>query len=368
MSPLRASIVILSYNYAQFLSRSIQSALNQDYPWCEVIIVDDCSTDSSRDIIREFGDRVSAVLQPTNKGHGAGMNAGFARSSGEIVVFLDSDDYLYPSAVQRIVQNRREGVAQYQFRLDLVDAEGWAFDHYPPLEFGWDDGDVRATLLSRGRYATTVTSGLAFARPVLEAILPMDEGAFRMGGDGYLATVAPLYGTVCTIEEVLGAYCQHGANHSQFATSVAKRARWRIKHDEMRLDALHDHAGRLGLRCEPEPWRNDAFHLEERMASLLLDPQEHPYPFDTRRSLARSGLAAMSSLPVSAKRRRVMQIWWSLVGYGPLSLARRAVAWKLQAATRPAFVRLVARALRRATGKRVRLAAPRPVAADALHV
>src|SRR5947209_11687349 len=120
MSPIRVSIVVLNYNYAQFLSRSVQSALNQDYPWCEVIVVDDCSTDSSRDIVRDLEGKVVSVLQATNKGHGAGMNAGFAASSGEIVLFLDSDDYLYPSAVQRIVQHRREDVAQYQFRLDLV--------------------------------------------------------------------------------------------------------------------------------------------------------------------------------------------------------------------------------------------------------
>jgi hypothetical protein len=116
-----------------------------------------------------------------------------ARSS-----FLDADDYLYPHAARRIVENSAAGVAQYQYLLDLVDADGRAMDCYPPRELALEDGDVKDTLLTRGRYATTVTSGLAFARPVLEAILPMDEESFRIGGDGYLVTVAPLYGAVKT--------------------------------------------------------------------------------------------------------------------------------------------------------------------------
>ena len=57
-----------------------------------------------------------------------------------------------------------------------------------------------------GRYEGTVTSGNAFSRYALNAILPMPEGRFRQGGDGYLCTLAPLFGSVRSIEERLGAY------------------------------------------------------------------------------------------------------------------------------------------------------------------
>ena len=344
------SVIIPNYNYGQFLRRSIDSALAQDWPNKEVIVVDDCSTDDSRAIIRTYGNQVIPVLQPQNRGHGAGLNAGFLKSKGEIVIFLDSDDYLYPNAMRRIVESRVPGAAQYQYRLDLVGPDGRVIDTYPPKEFVWEDGDVTTALLTRGRYATTVTSGLAFSRTALTAMMPMDEEAFRVGGDGYLVTVAPFYGPVITIDEILGAYHQHGGNHSQFGAALDRGGRWLIDHDAKRHQALRIHAQRHGREPRPDLWRNDHVHLEGRMASLLLNPGVHPIPTDTREAIAKCGLAACASLPVSANRRRIMMLWWCSIGWGPLPLARALLQWKLQAASRPVIVKRLAKLVRAAAG------------------
>jgi GT2 family glycosyltransferase len=338
-----AAIVVLNYNYARFLRRSLDSALQQTWPRVEVIVVDDCSTDASREVIAGYGGQVRPVLHERNRGHGAGMNAGFAASSADVVFFLDADDVLYPQAVERVMRRRSSGAAQYQFRLDLVDAQGRAFDTYPAAETAWDDGDVTPLLLTKGRYSSTVTSGLAFERRALRSVLPMDPEAFRQGGDGYLVTVAPLYGPVVTIEEILGAYRQHGVNHSQSA--IGARASWRVWHDARRHEALRAHAGRLGLACAGELWRNDPIHLEERAAALLLhDGAERPRR--KRRDLARCAIRAMGAVPVSSKRRAMLVAWWLVVGFGPEPVARAVLSWKLQAATRPAAVRRLARLAR----------------------
>jgi glycosyltransferase involved in cell wall biosynthesis len=344
------SIIIINYNYARFLKYSIDSALAQDWPNKEVIVVDDCSTDHSREVIGAYGNQVIAVLQAQNGGHGAGMNAGFLRSKGDIVIFLDADDYLYPNALRRISESQSPGAAQYQYRLDLVGADGRILDTYPPKEFHWEDGDVTGALLTRGRYATTVTSGLAFSRSTLSSIMPMDGQAFRQGGDGYLVTTAPFYGSVITIDEILGAYRQHGTNHSQFGTAIGPCVRWRMDHDRMRYAALVSHAQRTGRKPHRDLWQNDPFHLEGRMASLLLSPKEHPESGDTRRAIAKCGLAACHSLPMSQKRREVMMMWWRIVGWGPLPLARSALRWKLQAASRPVIVKRLAKLVRAAVG------------------
>src|SRR5215211_5807628 len=84
------SIIITSYNYARFLPAAIESALAQCYPQIEVLVVDDGSTDSSREIIAQYQSRNRVV--PVLKEHGgeaSAMNAGFARSQGAIVIFLD---------------------------------------------------------------------------------------------------------------------------------------------------------------------------------------------------------------------------------------------------------------------------------------
>jgi glycosyltransferase involved in cell wall biosynthesis len=346
----RVSIVIINYNYARFLPRSIQSALDQPREHVEVLVVDDRSTDNSREIIGSYSS-VIQVLPESNCGHGASMNAGFRRSTGDLVLFLDSDDYLYPHAVESLLHNSAPNVAQYQFKLDLVDEEGNVLGPYPMLT-RLEDGDVTDAVLRSGRYGTTVTSGLAFSREALGAMLPLDESAFRMGGDGFLATVAPLYGRVKTVPGVLGAYCKHGGNHSQFATEqpvaqIAERARWRLHHDAMRYEALRQHAARLGFEVRLDIWRNDGLHLEERIASLLLDPRRHPYTGDRRAALAADGLVAVATAPITARRRRITQAWWLLVGYAPEPLAKRALCWKMEASTRPALLRSVGSALSR---------------------
>src|SRR6266705_326520 len=97
------SIVINNYNYARFLRDAIDSALNQSYDRTETIVVDDGSTDNSREIIAGYGDRIIAVLKE-NGGQNSAFEAGFATSSGSIVCFLDSDDVCLPAKVGRIVE------------------------------------------------------------------------------------------------------------------------------------------------------------------------------------------------------------------------------------------------------------------------
>lgn len=337
------SIVIDNFNYAHFLRRSIDSALAQTCPDVQVVVVDDVSTDASREIIRSYGERVVPVLKTVNGGHGAALNAGFAASDGAIVMFLDADDYLYPDAAEAVVGAMRADVAQVQYRLDLVDAGGARLDLHPIREVAFDDGDVRPLLMSAGRYATTVTSGLAFARAALDRILPMPPEEFRQGGDGYLVTVAPLYGRVVSIERPLGAYCKHGANHSQFLSRIAARARWRLQHDAARFHALGRHAAAQGQTLAGQIGLNDPGHLEERMTSLILDPRLHPYAGDRRLALGIAGFRSAIAQQMDAKRRLARGAIFLAMGIAPRPIAARLVSWRMEAASRPRIVDRIAK-------------------------
>lgn len=207
---LPVSIIIANYNYARFLNRAIDSALSQNHANVEVIVVDDASTDGSADVISSYGARIKACLRKANGGHAAAFNTGFAESRGEIVFFLDADDYLYPTAVSELLARWDDDTAQMQFRLHLVDEGQRVKDIFPPLEVPFDSGDVTPQLARRARYQTTVTSGLAFARKALDVIMPVPEVEFRQGADGYLVTLAPLYGKVTSLDACLGAYRIHG--------------------------------------------------------------------------------------------------------------------------------------------------------------
>jgi glycosyltransferase involved in cell wall biosynthesis len=98
---MKISIVTISFNQAQYLRQCIDSVLSQPVDDLEYIVVDPGSTDGSRDIIESYGDRIIKVLQP-DKGPPDGLNAGFARATGEIFGFLNSDDYLLPGALEKI--------------------------------------------------------------------------------------------------------------------------------------------------------------------------------------------------------------------------------------------------------------------------
>ncbi|MFT3731435.1 MAG: glycosyltransferase [Hyphomicrobium sp.] len=348
MGAPNVSVIITNFNYAGFLKRSIGSALRQNYGGhIEIVVVDDKSTDNSREVIASFGDQIIGVLKDVNGGHGGAFNSGFAASKGDLVLFLDADDYIYPDAISTIVAAMRPEAAQYQYRLDLVDGQGTKLETYPPPETRMQDGDVRRELGARGRFATTVTSGLAFPRWCLEQILPMPPEDFRQGGDGFLVTVAPLYGDVITVPGVLGAYCQHGGNHSQFELAVAKRARWRLFHDEMRFKALRLHASKLDIPIAESPGLADVAHLTERLASLQLEPKLHPYKDDTAAKLSRFGLVALREAPLSPKRRQIMLVWWWVVTHVPRSVAGSIITWTLAAASRPAIIKRTAQLLRR---------------------
>src|SRR5258705_13856552 len=103
MSNDLASVIVNNYNYARFLREAIDSALDQTYRNTEVIVVDDGSTDGSREIIASYGDRIVPVLKQ-NGGQNSALNAGLSLSRGNVILFLDSDDVLLPTAVEAALE------------------------------------------------------------------------------------------------------------------------------------------------------------------------------------------------------------------------------------------------------------------------
>src|SRR5262249_33506340 len=96
------SIVISNHNYCHFLADAIDSALAQTWANTEVVVVDDGSTDGSRQVIARYDARVKAIFKK-NGGMGSAQNEGFLASRGDIVVFLDADDTLASTAAARCV-------------------------------------------------------------------------------------------------------------------------------------------------------------------------------------------------------------------------------------------------------------------------
>lgn len=120
----KISIVTPSYNQAQFLERTILSVLNQNYPNLEYIIIDGGSTDGSVDIVKKYEKYLSYWVSKKDKGQSDAINKGFAKSSGEIVAWLNSDDvYINKEAISLVVKT----FEKYP-DADVVTANGMIID------------------------------------------------------------------------------------------------------------------------------------------------------------------------------------------------------------------------------------------------
>ncbi len=207
------SIIINNYNYGSFVGEAIDSALNQTYSAIEIIVVDDGSTDNSREVIASYKDQIIPVLKE-NGGQASAYNAGFAATSGEIICFLDSDDVFLPEKVALVVK-------EFQADPEI----GWCFNTVKLLNYKTNQeiGQTRQNGVGKCDFRDLVkkgtslyvppSSGLCFRRSLLAKIIPIPE-VFINGADGYPMKAAPVLSPGFMIEEALTIMRVHGDNNS----------------------------------------------------------------------------------------------------------------------------------------------------------
>lgn len=326
--PFWVSIIINNYNYGRFLAAAIESALAQSYPWTEVLVVDDGSIDNSPAVIASFGERIIPIFKE-NGGQASALNAGFAHCQGNAVIFLDADDTLHPTLVERVATlfQHDAGVVRVQYRLEMIDATGaLTGECKPPRSVAIPNGDLRRQLLLYGDDIPWLpTSGNAFSAKMLQRIFPIPEAAYRICADYYTSNLSPLFGLVLALEETGGYYRVHGSNNHEKAQLDLHQTRQLIVRTDQTHKYMQEKAEQLGLAGLAANGVSalSLTFLANRLISRRLDASQHPIARDTRIHLARRGLLAAWQRPdLSLVMRLIYSAWFLLAALAPKGAAR----------------------------------------------
>lgn len=218
----KISIITPSYNQAEYLEETIRSVLDQQYENLEYIIIDGGSTDDSVKIIKEYQDHISYWISERDNGQSHALNKGFAKVTGDIIGWLNADDYYYHGTFSDVVdtfqKNINTGVVYGDF--DWVDKHGKLIAHRYEIDF-----DINILLYT---FCYIPTAASFFRRDILGKIGFVDENLhYEMDTDLFIRL--KLYGTRFThIKRLLSAYRWHERSKSFNFAKVQKLERHEI--------------------------------------------------------------------------------------------------------------------------------------------
>jgi glycosyltransferase involved in cell wall biosynthesis len=331
------SIIIGNYNYAQFVGSAIESALMQDHPQCEVIVVDDGSTDGSREVIERYHDRARIILLPSNCGQVSSRNEAWPLAQYEVLMFLDSDDLLEPHAASTIARNWKANVVKVQFPMKIVDAKGKPCNRLTPGYLpNVPTETLRLMLLKFGACYGVAGSGNAYAKSFLERISPI-SGLPHM--DTILTIHAPFYGDVLTLSAPLVSYRIHEA---QWSSSINLSATHFIRLLEMQ-EATYSYLCTvfegMGLTFYPDFARTASQSYVGHLisASRLSTPGERWY-VPPSKAVRLAFRAAFVCSPHPFKRRVAKLMLTIAVALAPQRSVRRLIELRSSASSWPTWL------------------------------
>lgn len=344
---LAVDVVVNNFNYDAFLGEAIESALGQTHEKVSVIVVDDGSTDGSRETLRRYEGRVEVVLKE-NGGQASALNAGMEHSRGDVVIFLDADDVLHPQAAARVAAAfaADPGLAKVQYRMDTIDDAGRPTGAIKPApHLPMPSGDLRRSELAFPYdLVWLATSGNAFRAGAVRRVLPIPEDEYRICADWYLVHLTTLLGDVLSLDDVCASYRLHGANsyEPQAAQLDLGHLRTNVVLAQATSKALLELAAELGL--EPPRRILSLADLANRMISLRLEPARHPIATDSPSSLRHDAAdATRRRTGISAAMKAMFATWFAAMALAPRPLARRLATLFLFPQSRPGLNRVLGR-------------------------
>jgi GT2 family glycosyltransferase len=208
------SVLIDTYNHERFIEDAVNSVLAQEYPTAqlEILVVDDGSTDLTPEILRRFAPQVR-VLRKANGGQASAFNAGIPECSGEVIAFLDGDDWWAPGKLRRVAEFLAAEPAVGIVGHGIIEAfEDGTVRHAAPKKLErLRVNSLPAARVFRLRKSYLGTSRMTIRSAIARQILPVPE-ALVIEADEYLFTLTAALSDLVILTDPLTYYRQHGAN------------------------------------------------------------------------------------------------------------------------------------------------------------
>jgi glycosyltransferase involved in cell wall biosynthesis len=275
-----ASVLIDTHNHERFIEQAIVSVLEQDFPASEreIIVVDDGSTDRTPEIARKFKPRVR-LLRKENGGQASAFNAGIPECKGEIVAFLDGDDWWAPGKLQAVADALAGDAAVGLVGHGITEVYSDGRQHAELLRevprFRMDS-EVGARAF-RVRKSFLGTSRMTFRADLLRQIGKVPE-ALRFEADEYLFTLAGFFADVLILRESLTFYRLHETNAFQIADGNKEAIRRKQRILESLVDSLRT---KLTERQTPENIAHIVVEWIETEADALRLSLDPGFPWET---------------------------------------------------------------------------------------
>ena len=228
------SVLIDTYNHERFIEEAIVGALEQDFPASdrEILVVDDGSTDHTPEIVRKFEPHVR-LLRKKNGGQASAFNAGIPECRGEIIAFLDGDDWWERKKLSVVIAefSFHPQIGTFGHGFTEVDEGGKPLAVIAPKA----EYESRLREIKEGSDFLTLraflgTSRLAIRRDILGQVGPL-PAELKIEADEFLATIATALGGARVLTEPLTNYRYHSGNLFQFDEWNAAKAK--RKHDSL---------------------------------------------------------------------------------------------------------------------------------------
>ena len=277
------SVLIDTYNHQGLIEKALRSVLEQDFPreQFEIIVVDDGSTDHTPEIVRRFEPRVR-LIRKQNGGQASAFNTGIPECRGEVIAFLDGDDWWAQGKLERVAQafaaDRSLGMLGHAFIESFDDGVERMIKPDATGRFRLDSAsNANYFRLSRCYFGT---SRLALRADLARKILPVPQSLI-FEADEYLFTMAPALEPSLVLSEPLTHYRVHSGNLFLAAGATAEGERRKARVLASLADSLRSNLPPTGAAPEAIAAVVEMVQTEADQLRLKLDGG---WPWETFRT------------------------------------------------------------------------------------